>query len=97
MKRFLKIIMFLPLVNFLSFFLLAIPFVIIYRISWGSHAKNFILVALGCIITAVMRFFSELVTGVLSQLLFWGSFYILGIYITVVALYAIPKRKTKTK
>ena len=97
MKLFLKIIMFIPFVNFLSFFLLAIPFVIIYKFSWMDHFKNFMLMAVGFFTTGGIRIWSAELTGIISQIIYWGSFYILGIYITMVALRSIPKRQAKGK
>ena len=89
--------MFIPLVNYLSFFLLAIPFIAIYKLSWMDHFKNFMLLAVGFIITGGIRFLVAGLTGIISQIVFWGSIYILGIYITIVALHAIPNYRAKSR
>ena len=96
MKKFLKIIMFIPYVNILSFFLLSIPIPVAYKFSWFKHFKVFVLMALGCIITVPLRILANQFDGILYQIFFYGSFYILGVYFTVLALRSIPGKKKRS-
>lgn len=91
MKKFIKIIRFIPLMNFISFFLMAIPMVFIYNMKKEEYFKNFIKIFLGCILFVILINIFSFKNEVIQFIIIGILSYILGIFFSTVALQSIKE------
>ena len=81
MKKFLKAILFIPIANFLSFFLFVAPMQIVCGFERKKYCKTFLRIALGIVIYVLLlnlfSFSNDVADGIFSIVMM----YPLGIYI----------------
>lgn len=86
MIKTLKTIKFIPIINFISFYLLAIPIPLIYKFTRKDYFTGFIKMLIGfivyVIIFSVLTFSNEVINFMVNIILL----YFLGIYFTFISL-----------
>lgn len=89
MIKTLKIIKFIPIINLISFYLLAIPIPLIYKFTRKDYFNGFIKMLIGfivyVIIFSVLTFSNEVINFMVNIILL----YFLGIYFTFISLQCI--------
>jgi len=97
MKKTIKIIKYIPIVNFISFFLLVILIPLIYNMKKEEYFKNFIKLFLGTILYVVLTYILSFKNEILNAIIFIILIYILGLYFSIVALQCIEEVEERNK
>ena len=92
MKLFLKIIMFIPIVNYISFFLFAIPIQLTNNRGWLYNFKRFMLIAFGFVFFGMIRALCMFLPEVANHVIKVITLYLQGLHIAIVAYRSIPTK-----